>query len=82
MHLIWKRYSRSGYAPAWFYALIGSGFVALTAWGIMQRDWLVAAVAAVMVPVTIVGSRLMKRLSEASAASQRAVDARKDGHHD
>jgi hypothetical protein len=79
MHLIWKRYTRSGSAPPWFYALIGSGFIALTVWGIAQRDWLVAAIAAVMVPVTIAGSILMRRLSAAAAASQRSLDDRKDG---
>jgi D-serine deaminase-like pyridoxal phosphate-dependent protein len=79
MHLIWKRYTRSGYAPPWFYWLIGAGFLALTVWALSQRDWLVAAIAAVMIPVTIAGSVLMRRLREASAASQRAIDARKDG---
>jgi hypothetical protein len=79
MHLIWKRYTRSGSAPTWFYALIGSGFVALAIWGLAQRDWIVAAIAAVMVPVTIGGSVLMRRLREASVASQRSIDARKDG---
>jgi hypothetical protein len=79
MHLIWKRYTRSGYAPTWFYALIGSGFVSLAIWGFTQRDWAVATIAAVMVPVTIGGSVLMRRLREAAAASQRSIDARKDG---
>lgn len=79
MHLLWKRYTRSGSAPPWFYWLIGSGFVALAIWALAQSDWIVAAIAAVMVPVTIAGSVLMRRLREASAASQRSIDARKDG---
>ncbi len=78
MHLIWKRYSRSGYAPTWFYALLGSGFVSITIWALAQRDWIVAAIAALMVPVTIGGSVLMRHLREASAASQRSIDQRKD----
>lgn len=82
MHLLWRRYSRSGYAPPWFYALIASGFVSLTVWAVTQRDWLVAAVAVVMIAVTIAGSRLMRRLNEATAASQRSIDAGKDGSND
>lgn len=78
MHLLWKRYSRSGHAPAWFYGLVGAGFVALAAWAVVRGDWLVAAIAAVMLPVTVGGTRLMRRLSEASEASRRALDGRRD----
>jgi hypothetical protein len=81
MHLLWKRYSRSGYAPPWFYIAVGAGFAALAVWALVQRDWLVAAIALAMIAVTVGGSRIMRRLGEASAASRRAVDAerRKDG---
>ena len=79
MHLLWKRYSRSGYAPPWFYALMTLGFVALAAWGAVRADWVVMGVALVMIPVTVGGSRVMKRLSAAADASRRTVEQRKDG---
>jgi len=78
MHLLWKRYARSGYAPAWFYGLLGAGFVALATWALVRGDWLVAAIAAVMLPATVGGARLMRRLNEASEASRRALDGRRD----
>ena len=28
MYFLWKRWSRAGYLPPWFYALLGAGFVA------------------------------------------------------
>jgi len=82
MHLLWKRYSRSGYAPPWFYALLSAGFIALAAWALVTGDWLVAAIAIVMLPITVGGAMLMKRLSEASEASRKALDARKDREHE
>lgn len=82
MHLLWKRYSRSGYAPPWFYALLGAGFIALAVWALVTGDWLVAAIAIVMLPVTFGGSRVMKRLRDASEASRRTLDARKDRDHE
>jgi hypothetical protein len=79
MNLLWRRYTRSGYAPPWFYALMAIGFIALAGWAAVQRDWLVMALAVVMLGITVAGSRIMRRMSEAKAASQRAMDARKDG---
>jgi hypothetical protein len=81
MHLLWKRYSRSGYAPPWFYLLMAAGFIALAAWAAVQRDWLVMTLAVAMIVVTAAGGRFMRRMSEARAASQRAMDARKDDDH-
>ena len=69
MHLLWRRYARSGYAPAWFYALMAAGFVALAVWAIVARDWLIA------------GSRVMRRLGEAVAASTERY-RREDDRHD
>ncbi|HYM14102.1 MAG TPA: hypothetical protein VEZ14_00900 [Dehalococcoidia bacterium] len=82
MHLLWRRYARSGYAPGWLYLLFAAGFAGLAAWGIVRGDWLVAAVAAAMLPVTLGGSRLMQRLRAASEASRRALDAGKENRHD
>ena len=78
MQFLWKRYTRSGYASPWFYALLGSAFVSLTVLAIVRRDWLIAVLAFVMVLVTVAGSRVMRRLGEAAQASQRAIDERKD----
>ncbi len=82
MHLLWKRYARSGYAPPWFYALMVVGFAALLVWAIATQDWLVAALALVMVPVTVAGSRLMRRMGAAEAESKRALEPRKEDRHD
>jgi hypothetical protein len=74
MHLIWRRYSRSGQPPRWFYPLIASGFVSLTVFGLFAQDWLVAAVAAAMVGVTIVVARLAPRFSAAASAGGEDID--------
>lgn len=79
MHLIWKRYTRAGYAPPWFYVLMTLGFVALAVWGAVRADWVVMAVALVMIPITIGGSRAMKRLAAAADASRQEIERRKDG---
>jgi hypothetical protein len=79
MHLLWKRYSRAGYAPPWFYVLMMLGFIALAAWGAARMDWVVMGVALVMIPVTVAGSRVMKRLSTAADASRQEIERRKDG---
>ena len=78
MNLLFRRYTRSGYAPLWFYALMALGFGALAVWAAVQRDWLVMALAVVMLGVTIAGSRIMRRMSEGKGASQRTTDARRD----
>lgn len=70
MRLIAGRYNRSGYAPTWFYAAICIGFAAMTVWALIQADWIVAGIAAGMVPLTFAGGRLMRRLGEAARASR------------
>ena len=82
MHLLWKRYAGSGYAPAAFYVILAGGFVALAAWSLGQRDWLVAAIALVMIVVTLAGSRLMRRLGESAAASRREIQALEERRHE
>ncbi|HZP56897.1 MAG TPA: hypothetical protein VFC53_05010 [Dehalococcoidia bacterium] len=79
MHLLWKRYTRSGYAPPWFYALAVLGFAGLTAWALVRGDWLIAAIAALMIAVTVGGARLMRRLSTAAEESRRHFE-REDRH--
>ena len=63
MHLLWKRYTRSGYAPPWFYALVALRLRRArrlgrrrSATGSCWRSPLV------MIAVTIAGSRFMRRL--------------------
>ena len=74
MFFLWKRYSRSGYAPPLFYVIMAIGFVALAVWAITQRDWLVAAIALAMLIVTASGARIMRRMSNvASPASTQAT---------
>ncbi len=77
MQFLWRRYARSGYAPPWFYVLVAIGFFALAIWGAIQSDWPIMAIAIVMIPVTIAGSRLMQRLNIAAAASRRELDERR-----
>ncbi|MHB8378055.1 MAG: hypothetical protein ACYDEB_14045 [Dehalococcoidia bacterium] len=82
MHLLWKRYTRSGFAPPWFYAAMAAGFLALAVWGGLQANWPVMGIALVMVPVTLAGARVMQRLSAAAEASRREIERRrKDGDH-
>lgn len=71
MQLLWKRYARSGYAPGWFYTIAAAAFVALAVWAVVERDWVVAAIAVVMVVAAFAGGRMMRRLVEGLAESSR-----------
>lgn len=73
MQLLWKRYARSGYAPGWFYTIAAAAFVALAVWAVVERDWVVAAIAVVMVVAAFAGGRIMRRLVEGLAESSRRV---------
>jgi hypothetical protein len=79
MHLLWRRYSRSGAAPPIFYAIAGAGFVALAVWAAFKGDWLVVAIALVMIAVTGAGARFMR---SHAAQIDAAGSARKDGTHE
>ncbi|MEX2247126.1 MAG: hypothetical protein WEC75_10610 [Dehalococcoidia bacterium] len=70
MHLLWRRYTRSGHAPSWFYVAMALAFAALAAWALVRTDWLVAVVATIMVVATLGGSRLMRRLRQAHDVSE------------
>ena len=76
MFFLWKRYSRSGYAPPLFYVIMAVGFVALATWALTQRDWLVAAIALAMIAVTAVGARVMRRMSEPATSSRTQAEPR------
>jgi hypothetical protein len=79
MHMIWQRYSRSGYAPRWYYVAMAFAFGALAVWALVTADWVVAAVAAAMAGVVVLGSGLMRRLAVAADASARELEARRRG---
>lgn len=79
MHLIWRRYSRSGYAPSWFYVVAAVGFAALAVWAAVRGDWLVAAIALVMIGAAVAARSVSRRLAEAADESRRNVAAGKDG---
>jgi hypothetical protein len=64
MHLLGKRYSRSGAAPPWFYFVMALGFAALAVWAIVARDWVVMALALAMIGVTAGGARMMRSLRQ------------------
>ena len=70
MNIIYKRWSRAGYLPSWFYAVLASGFVSLTILAAFQSEWLAAAIALAMVGVTIAAARYMPRLARAEQASK------------
>jgi hypothetical protein len=69
MFFLWKRYSRSGYAPPLFYVIMAIGFVALAVWAITQRDWLVATIALAMLVVTASGARIMRGMNNAASSA-------------
>jgi hypothetical protein len=62
MQMLYRRYTRSGRAGSWFYALIGSGFVSLAVIAGVRGEWLAMAIAIVMVAVTLAASRLLRRV--------------------
>ena len=78
MHLIYRRYSRSGYAPSVFYIVMALGFAALAVFALVRADWLIAGIAAAMVAATAVGARVMRRLSQASAESSERTQILED----
>ncbi len=78
MHLIWRRYSRSGYAPPVFYIVMALGFVALAIFSGVRGSWMIMAIALVMASVTLAGSRVMRRLTDADGAARTARDAEKE----
>jgi hypothetical protein len=81
MHLLWGRYSRSGYASAWFLRALAVAFVALAVWGGVRGDWLVLALGLVMAPITLAAIPLTRRLAEGLQASQRNMEAERDARH-
>jgi len=80
MHLIWRRYARAGYAPPWFYIVMAAAFGALAVWAAVRGDWLIVAATIVMAVVAVAGSRLMRRMGGALAASERRVADAEDGN--
>jgi hypothetical protein len=73
MHVIWRRYARSGYAPPWYYAAFAIGFVALAGWAVIASDWLVAACASAAALASMAATRFIPRLRAAKLASERRM---------
>jgi hypothetical protein len=71
MIILMRRWSRSAYAPWWFYALMCGGFAVLAAFGVIRGDWLVVVLAAVMFVVAAAAARLMPKLARAAEESKR-----------
>ena len=82
MHLLWRRYSSSGYAPQAFYLIAAVAFATLAVWALVQAEWLVAALAALMIVVTAAGSRLMRRLAAAARASEARYAPQEEEEHE
>jgi hypothetical protein len=78
MRILWKRYSRSGAAPPWFYIAMAIGFAALAGWAIVERDWVVMALAFAMIGVTAAGARIMRSIRTAGPPTPGAGAARRD----
>ena len=81
MHLLLRRYSRSGYASRWFLWALAAGFAALAVWAVVRSDWLVLALAVVMTAVTLAAVPLTRRLTEGLRASNRVNDAERNARH-
>ena len=81
MHLLWRRYSRSGYASAWLLRALAMAFVALAVWAGARGDWLVLAIALVMAPVTLAAVTAGRWLSDGLKASQQSIERERDARH-
>jgi len=81
MHLLMRRYSRSGYASRWFLWALATAFVALAVWAIVRTDWLVLALALVMTAVALAAVPVTRRLAEGLRESNRAIDAEREARN-
>jgi hypothetical protein len=73
MSMIWRRYVKStGYARPWFYVALALGFAVLAAWAIIERDWIVGAIAVVMVVLATIAAPISRRMARGLAASEAA----------
>ena len=64
MHVLLRRYARSGIAPLWFYVVMAWAFGSLAVWAAVAHDWLVLALAVAMAPVALAGRVLMRRVGD------------------
>lgn len=82
MHLLWRRWSRSGSAAPWFSYAMAVAFVALAIGAAAQGAWLVFALALAMAPTALAGSRAMRRIAGAARASDEHIAAITREAHD
>lgn len=67
MLLFAKLFGTARGTTSWaFYALAATGFTTLLVFAVVQRDWTVATIAAVMVAVVVIGAPTMRRLQSAA----------------
>lgn len=71
MFILWRRYSRSGFAPWWLYGLLAVGFAGLAVWAFVVGEWLVGGIALAAIPVAALAIALARRVNEATMASRR-----------
>jgi hypothetical protein len=63
MYLLIRRFTRSGAAAPLFYLAMALAFAALAVFAAVRGDWLILAIALVMIGVTAAGSRVMRRMN-------------------
>ena len=72
MSLLLRRYKKTtGYARLWFYVALAIGFTGIAVWAIVERDWIVAAISAAMIGVSVGVAMLHRRLSRELATSEK-----------
>ena len=62
MNVLYRRITRSGAAPPLFYVAMALAFAGLAVFAAVRGQWLIVAIAAVMIAVTAAGSRVMRRM--------------------
>lgn len=78
LFLLWRRYSRSGPVASWFYIVMSFAFAALVVWAAIRGDWIVAALACLMISVTVGGRVAIRRFAHALDSLERRVAAEED----
>ena len=63
MYLLLRRVTRSRAAPPLFYAAMALAFAGLAVFAALHGEWLILAIAIIMIAVTGAGSRVMRRMN-------------------
>jgi hypothetical protein len=81
MHLLMRRYSRSGYASAWFLRVLVVAFVALAVAAAVAGNWLVMGLAVCAAIGAFALIPLSARLRGGLAASERKLESERSARH-